>query len=557
MVKLRALAPLEEPNFRRIWSASLLSNLGQLVLGVAAAWQMTKLTNSPEMVALVQSALMLPLMLVAVPAGAIADMFDRRKIAISGLIFSCLSAGLLTLLSALGLAGPWILLAFCFLIGAGVALYSPSWQASIPEQVLPEHLPAAVALGSVSYNIARSFGPALGGLLVVALGATAVFGITAFLYLPLMLAFAVWNRRHVPPRLPPERIDRAIISGIRYAVYAAPVRAVMIRAAAYGIAYGAIAALTPLIARDLLDGNAGTFGILLGAGGIGAVCGALFVSEIRERMSMDRAMALCVMVASIAIVTVAFSRSLPLSFIALVVAGAANMIVISLLNVAMQFSVPRWVTARALAWFTSSLTGGIAFGAWMWGRLAGEIGISHTVAISGGVLLLMPVLALVSPLRDIGRDNLTSVDMRGDPDIELALSGRSGPIRIEIDYHVDPDLARSFYDVMRKMQRARLRNGGYGWTISRDLGDRTLWTEHYEFPTWQDYLRNRERFTEADRALQKEVDTFCTPMEGNRVRRRLQRPFGSVRWKADTPDPSTDIIDMVLPWNLFRRRDGQ
>src|SRR5687768_16798865 len=165
------LAPLREPVFRRIWSASLLSNFGQMVLGVAAAWEMTRLTPSPGMVALVQTAMMLPLMLVAVPAVAIADMFDRRRIAIAGLTFSTASAALLTTLAWLGLTSPWVLLAFCSLIGAGVALYSPAWQASIGEQVEPERLPAAIALGTISYNVARSFGPALGGLIVLAAGA--------------------------------------------------------------------------------------------------------------------------------------------------------------------------------------------------------------------------------------------------------------------------------------------------------------------------------------------------------------------------------------------------
>jgi len=171
---------------------------------------MTRLSNSPSLVALVQTALMVPLMLVTLPAGAIADMFDRRRIAMTGLGFSAVSATVLATITALGLTTPWTLLAFCVLIGAGVALFSPSWQASIPEQVSRVHLPAAIALGSISYNVARSFGPALGGLIVVLYGVKAVFGMTALLYLPLLIAFFFWRRRHVPSRLPPERLDRAI-----------------------------------------------------------------------------------------------------------------------------------------------------------------------------------------------------------------------------------------------------------------------------------------------------------------------------------------------------------
>ena len=199
-----AFAPLGVRSFRNIWSASLLSNFGQLILGVGAAWEMTRLTdNSPTMVALVQSALMLPLMLVTVPAGAIADMFDRRKVAMAGLALSAIGGALLTILAFAGWTSPWMLLAFCALIGAGVALYAPSWQASIGELVPTPMLPPAIALGSISYNIARTVGPAIGGLIVLALGAKAAFAMNAVLYLPLLLAFFLWQRNHIASRLPP------------------------------------------------------------------------------------------------------------------------------------------------------------------------------------------------------------------------------------------------------------------------------------------------------------------------------------------------------------------
>ncbi|MFC3172755.1 MFS transporter [Novosphingobium bradum] len=549
-MKLRALEPLGDPVFRRIWSASLMSNLAQLVLGVAAAWEMTRLTNSPQMVALVQSAMMLPLMFVAVPAGAFADMFDRRKIAISGLCFSSAAAAVLTALLLTGHESPWILLLFCFLIGAGVATYGPSWQASIPEQVPPEHLPAAVALGSVSYNIARSFGPALGGLLVVGFGATVVFGITAVLYLPLAFAFLAWRRRHVPPRLSPERLDRAIISGVRYALHAGPVRAVMFRCASFGVATAGLAALTPLVAKDLLHGTATTYGVLLGAGGVGAVMGAVFVSRVVEKMTSDRALAAAMTVTGLMIIAVGFSRHIVLTCLALCASGAANMIAISLLNVTMQVSVPRWVTARALAWFTSTLTGGIAFGSWVWGNTAASLGVSEAMALSGAAVLVIPLLGKLAPLPTDSTSNLEPARIANEPNVALALTGRSGPITIEIDYRVDPANARSFYDAMLDLQRARKRNGAFGWVLSRDIGDPELWTEKFEFPTWQDYLRHRERFTEADRELQDLTQSFST-LSGDspaRIRRKLERPFGSVRWKADTPDPeATNPAEPVRP----------
>ena len=542
-----AFEPLRERTFRRIWSASVLSNFGQLIQGVGAAWEMTRLTSSPSMVALVQTALMLPLMLVAVPAGAIADMFDRRKIALAGLTFATISALTLTSIAMLDLTTPWVLLCFSSLIGVGVALYGPAWQASVSEQVKPEQLPAAVGLASVSYNIARSFGPAIGGLIVLTAGATAAFAVNALMYLPLIVAFFLWRREHVHARLPPERLDRAIISGARYAIHSPPIRIVLIRALALGLAAASISALTPLVARDLLAGNASTFGLLLGANGVGAVVGALVVSEVRNRLKAEHAVRLCAMVASVMIVIIALSKSVVVTALALAVAGAVYMLNIALLNVAVQLSAPRWVTARAIAWFQASLTGGIAIGAWVWGVVASDWGVSKARIASGIPWLLTPLIGLLLPMPPVSTADVVMVELANEPEVALALTARSGPIVIEIDYRVSPDAARQFYDVMLRMQRTRLRNGAFDWSLSRDIADPELWTERYHCPTWADYLRLRSRFTHADRELQALADAYHIAGPGHRVRRRLERPFGSVRWRAETPDPNRDSISIYTP----------
>lgn len=548
--KWAAFEPLSEPTFRRIWSASLMSNFGQLILGVGAAWEMTRLTTSPGMVALVQTALMLPLMIVAVPAGAVADMFDRRKIALIGLGFATLSAAMLTTLAALGLTTPWMLLAFCSLIGAGVALYGPAWQASVIEQVKAEQLPAAVALSSVSYNLARSFGPALGGMVVMALGARAAFAINALFYLPLLAAFFMWQRVHVPPRLPPEQMHRAIVSGARYARHSPSIRNVMIRAFATGLAGASTAALMPLIARDLLGGNASVFGLLLGASGVGAVVGAFAVATVRERLKAEHAVSLCAAVTGVMILFVGFSHNLLLTCALLMVAGAAYMLLVTLLSVGVQLSTPRWVAARALSWFQSALTGGIAFGAWLWGHVTADSGLSVALIASGVTLLLTPVIGLFFPMPRISREDVVSVELANEPEVALQITARSGPIVIEIDYRVDSARARQFYDVMLKVQRARLRNGAYEWSLSRDIANPDLWTERYHCPTWGDYLRQRTRYTQSDQELQARVNEFHLgfepPATGVRVRRRLERPFGSVRWRADSPDVSDESIH-ILP----------
>jgi MFS family permease len=541
------LAPLGERNFRRIWIASLFSNFGQLVLGIGAAWEMTRLTDSPGMIALVQTAMMLPLMLVALPAGAVADMFNRRTIVLVGLGFSTLAGVMLTALAIAGLMSAWVILLFCMLIGAGVALYSPAWQASISEQVVPEHLPAAVALGTISYNVARSFGPAVGGVIVLMVGAEGAFAANALLYLPLFFAFLLWDRKHVPSRLPPERIDRAIVGGMRYAILARPIRTVLIRAFLVGIAGATLSALAPLVAKSLLGGDAGTFGLLLGASGAGAVAGALAIGRLLTRFEPESVARTTSVISGLSVATMALSNSLGLTMIAMFSSGAAGIVTIAVFNISVQMASPRWVTARALSLFSSALTGGIAIGAAFWGYVAGTIGLVPSLLASAAMLLLLPLLGLVLPLSEVAQSDLQLAKLAHEPEVGMDLTLRSGPVVVELDYVVDPANAREFYEAMRKVERTRLRNGGFDWSLSRDIADPTQWTERYYCPTWGDYLRMRDRFTQAD------IDTHIAARalhrsDGElRVRRKLVRPFGSVRWQADSPDPMQEAINLVVP----------
>jgi MFS family permease len=536
-VKIGAFAPLSEPVFRRIWISSLFSNFGQLILGVGAAWEMTRLApNDPSLVALVQTALMVPLMLVALPAGAVADMFDRRKIAMLGLGFSIVAGAVLTTLAFFDMTTPWMLLLFCVLIGGGVALYNPSWQASIGEQVSYERLPAAVALGSLSYNVARSFGPALGGLIVLALGAKAAFAINSAFYIPLFIAFVLWQRRHVPSRLPPERIDRAILSGGRYALHSPPIRTVMVRSFLYGLGSASSSALAPLIAKDLLHGDAGVFGILLGASGVGAVIGALCIGFIRDRYSNEVVVRYCTAGSAVALALMGVSRSLPLTCGALFIAGGCSIVAFSMLNVSVQLSAPRWVTARALSLYSSSLTGGIAIGAWAWGEVASHSNVEIAFLCSGAFVAVTLLAGFVLRLPGGEGANIDLVDIGYEPEVALGLTMRSGPVVIEVEYDVDPERAREFYAVVIQLQRVRKRIGGFEWSMSRDIANPAIWVERYHCPTWGDYLRMRDRYTQTDFDAQEAADAFNRTGHGHRVRRRLERPYGSVRWKAETPD---------------------
>ncbi len=539
------LSPLRHAVFRRIWTASLLSNLGLLILGVGAAWAMTQMTPSAGMVALVQTALMLPVAFVSTPAGAIADMFDRRIVGLFALSIALVGSVAMTAVAWAGAMTPDLLLVFCFIIGSGMALFGPSWQASVSEQVPAAALPAAVALNGISYNIARSFGPAIGGVIVAAAGAVAAFATNAVLYLPLLAALFFWRRAKESSRLPPERLARAVISGVRYIGHSPSIRIVLGRTLVVGVAGGSILALMPIVARDLLNGGAQTYGVMLGAFGMGAVFGALFVSALRARLGVEASVRLCAMAMGAGVAVVAVSRSPALTASALVLAGAAWTTSFTLFNVGVQLAAPRWVAGRALAAYQAAASGGIAVGSWGWGGAANAFGVEGAMLISGAVLIASPLLAVWMRMPSVSGPNELARDALADPEARLPLTARSGPIVIEIEYRVDPAKARLFYAVMLHVQHSRQRNGAYGWTVARDIADPELWTERYHCPTWHDYLRQRSRSTASERALHLRADAFHVGPEPIRVRRMLERPIGSVRWKNEAPDRSTGEVEPV------------
>ncbi|ETR75518.1 MFS transporter [Afipia sp. P52-10] len=529
-------APLRFPIFRRIWFAGLLTNLGLLIQGVGAAWAMTLMTSSPDMVALVQTAAMMPTMLISIAAGAIADMHDRRIVALVGLSIALASAVTLSLLAHFGLISPYILLAFSFLIGTGMALFQPAWQASVNEQVPPEALPQAVALNGISFNIARSFGPAIGGVIVAAAGAVAAFVCNALFYIPLIIVLLLWRREVEPSRLPPERLTRAIVSGVRYVIHSPNVRIVLTRTLLFGVIGGSVSALMPLLARDLLHGDARLYGIMLGAFGVGAVVGALNVATVRRRFGSELAVRASSVIMGLAVVVIAISRSPVLTAAALVVAGAVWMLAIALFNIGVQLSAPRWVAGRALAAFQAAIAGGIAVGSWGWGHVANGVGVGDTLLISGIAMLVSPLIGFWLAMPPAGDPTDTAIEALADPEVHMPLTARSGPIVIEIVYRIDLKRAREFYGVMQQVQLSRQRNGAYGWSIARDIADPEVWTERYHCPTWLDYLRQRNRPTQAERTLTQSAAEFHIGPEPVQVRRMLERPFGSVRWKDETPD---------------------
>jgi hypothetical protein len=316
---------------------------------------------------------------------------------------------------------------------------------------------------------------------------------------------------------------------------------VLARTLVTGIIGGSVSALMPLVARDLLHGGAQTYGIMLGAFGMGAVIGALNIAELRKRLSGEAAIRACTLCMAGAITAVALSREPVLTAAALVVAGAVWMAAVALFNIGVQLSAPRWVAGRSLAAFQASIAGGIAMGSWGWGRLTDAAGVETALLVSAGLMFLSPLLGLWLRMPPVGARN-EDAEILADPEVRLSLTGRSGPLVVEIEYRVDQENARAFHNVMQEVQLSRQRNGAYGWSIARDIADPELWTERYHCPTWLDYLRQRNRSTQSERALHQRAMDFHLGPDPVRVRRMLERPFGSVRWKEDTPDRAANEV---------------
>ncbi len=519
-----ALAPFRHGIFRAVWSASLVSNFGGLVQGVGAAWMMTTIATSPYQVALVQASTTLPIMLFALVAGAIADSFDRRKVMLIAQAFMLVVSALLTAFTWLDLMTPWTLLAFTFLIDSGTALNSPSWQASVGDMVPRRTVPAAVALNSMGFNLTRSVGPAIGGIIVAAAGAAAAFAANTLSYIGLIVVLSRWKRTAPAADLPREALGSAMAAGLRYVAMSPDIGKVLARAAVFGFTAGAVLALLPLVARDLVKGGALTYGIMLGAFGVGAVGGALGSVRLRQMLSSEimvrcafAGFALCAFVASVS--THAWQTAL-----GLVVGGACWVLALSHFNITVQMSTPRWVVGRVLSIYQTATFGGIALGSWIWGVVADAHGADVALMAASIAMLAGGALGILLPLPRHTTPNLDPLDRWTEPMLALNLKPRSGPIAIVIEYVVRDEDVPEFLKVMAERGRIRRRDGARNWVLARDLEHPELWLETYHTPTWLDYIRHNKRATHAEAAITERIRALHSGPERPRVRRMIERP---------------------------------
>lgn len=492
------LAPFKNKVFLTIWMASITSNFGGLIQDVGAAWMMTSISKSESMVALVQASNTAPIMLFSLIAGAIADGFDRRKVMLTAQIFLLTVSALLSIFTWFGFLTPWSLLAFTFLIGCGTALNSPSWQASVGDIVGREDLPSAVSLNSMGFNMTRSVGPAIGGLIVALAGAATAFAVNAVSYLSMIYALARWKPVYPKTTLPRESLGHAIAAGLRYVSMSPNLMKVLFRGFLFGFSATAILSLLPLVTKDSLGGGPLTYGGLLGAFGLGAIAGAMSNARIREMLSSEQIVRCSFAGFAVAAAITGMSQTFWLTAPALVMAGACWVLSLSLFNTVVQLSTPRWVVGRALSLYQTATFGGMAGGSWVWGMFAENLGSGEALLISAVVMLAGVGIGFLLPMPAFATLDLNPLNRFNEPPLRLDIRPRSGPIVIQIDFEIDDKDVPEFLKIMVERRRIRLRDGAQNWALMRDLENPDIWTETYHTPTWVDYVRHNHRRTNAD-----------------------------------------------------------
>jgi MFS family permease len=540
------LAPLHQRTFALLWTATFANNLGGMIQTVAASWVMLSIAHSPDRVVLVQAAATLPYFCFSLVAGALADTIDRRHIMLCAQSVSIAAAAGLAVLSALGGLSIWPLLGGTFLIGSGSAINAPTWETTVNDQVPREHIAAAVALNSLSFNTARSIGPAVGGA-VLALGSPALaFSLNAFVACALFAALYSWRPSRIAHHLPRESLGSAVASGLRYVMLSPRLRSLMLRGCLFGFCGMSVLALLPLIARDVLGGGPLVYGILLASVGIGAMCGAVLSTRIRARFTADQLARGCPLLLGLAMVGIGFCATLWPTLLLLWLFGATWTLGFMIYNVTARMSPPRWVVGRTIALYQTITYAGIAAGSVVWGAVTHVLSLREALILSGLSMLAL----LVAPrwMRLVHPSLEDSEARHHEPATEPAVvpDARSGPIAVTIEYSVPTTRAVDFSATLHAVGQIRRRDGARRWSLAQDLDDPTHWLERFEYPTWLDHVRAVGRHTRADdRTLQR-----LAQLLGNRagVRRLyILRPQGAEPIGTGGPRPRPDIHSAVHP----------
>ena len=498
-----AWAPLRHRLYRGLWTAQLVSNVGTWMQNVGAVWLMGSLGGSAALVALVQSAVTLPVFLTALPAGAMADIVDRRRLLLVTQTWMLLSATALAVVTWLDVVNPGLLLLLVFSLGLGTAVNMPAWQAIQPELVPRREFPQAVALGSASINVGRAIGPAIGGVLVAVAGSEAVFALNAASFLGILVVLASWRRaRTESAEMPSERLAGAVRAGLRYGRNSPALRAVLARSATFMIAASAFMALLPVVARSELGMSASGFGALLTCFGAGAVIATAVLPRLRERVSVDRLVVGATLVVAGATLALALAEWVAVAVAASLAGGVAWVVCLSSFNVSAQRALPAWVRARGMGFYLLTVQGGTALGAAVWGIVASTWGVRWALGAAALVLVAGTLVARRFRLAWGERLDLRAAPYGAEPALVIEPRPEQGPVLVTVEYRVPQPNADRFAEAMKKVGRVRRRTGARRWGLFRDPADPERFLETFLVESWEEHLRQHGRVTATDRRVE-------------------------------------------------------
>jgi MFS family permease len=501
--------PLRTPIFRELLVADVVSDIGTFMQGVGAAWLMVSLGAGPMYVALTQTASTLPFFLLALPAGSIGDIVDRRKLILYTEAWMLCAAIALAVVTLTGLITPWILLALTFALSAGDAFETPTWRAVLPELVRKDDLPAASALNGIEFNIARAVGPALAGVLIATAGVAAAFLVNVASFVGVILVVARWKRPVRKRTAPPETLGGATVAAVRYVRYAPAIRALMLRSGVVMFCASALFALLPTVAHTVSN-NAIGYGILLGCFGVGAVGGALVMQPARARWTTEAVASMAVAVLGVTIVATGLVHVLSGLVVVMLVSGAAWILFISLVSALVQSLAPDWVRARVLAVFMLVSQGGMAAGSAVWGSVGARAGIETALLWAGLGTIATTALGLIARLPDMTADVSPWNHWRVPAIVKDVAPGlEQGPVLVTVEYLVDPQHTKQFLQAIHGYGRVRRRDGASRWGIFRDVEHPDVYLETFLVSSWAEHLRQHERSTRGDRDLEDRLQSYA------------------------------------------------
>ncbi len=500
------------PVFRYLWIATVVSNIGAWMYNAASAWLMTSLNADPLVVSLVQVANSLPLFLFALPAGAWADMVDKRRLILWLEILTTVFSALFAALVTLQLVTPVVLLGFVFLLGALGAIETPAWQAIVPQLVPPESLTSAVASNSVGINVSRVLGPALAGAIILGLGIAAPFWLDAFSNLGVIAVLLWWRSSSRPAHaLPVEHLSGAIRAGWRYARNNGKLRATLGRAVGFFLFASAYWALLPLVTRVQLHGGPTLYGVLLGAIGAGAVAGAFALPRLKAKSGADAMVAYGEAGTALALLLFGLAQQASLAVLACLLAGVSWIVVLATLNVSAQLALPEWVRGRGLAAYAAVFFGTMSVGSLLWGYLAGHVGLAnaHFIAAAGALLAVFATRRWrlhTGPQADLAPSMHWPA-----PVLASTVEQDAGPVMVTVEYAVAAADRAAFFATLTQVAHERKRDGAYDWGIFEDTAHPGQLVEIFFLDSWLEHLRQHVRVTRSDRlaedALRRHVRT--------------------------------------------------